>query len=144
MYNPPHFTIQEMEAMHQFIEENSFGILFAPVAGRPFATHLLLVLEAGRGERGCLTGHFARANPHWRELDGAEVLRIFHCPHAYISPSWYAETEAVPTWNYVAVHVYGICRLVKDDSVLRSMLTRMVRHYEPDSPLAAGWTRSSM
>ena len=55
-----------------------------------------------------LVGHVARANSHWRQFDGsAEALAIFHGPHAYVSPSWYATAPAVPTWNYCVVHVYG-------------------------------------
>ena len=34
---------------------------------------------------------------------------MFHGPHAYISPRWYAQ-QNVPTWNYVAVHVSGRLR----------------------------------
>ena len=51
-----------------------------------------------------------------------EVLCIFHGPHAYISPSWYVQQHDVPTWNYAAVHVYGIptshgCRRAETDRV---------------------------
>ena len=39
---------------------------------------------------------------------------IFQGPHAYVSPSWYATAPAVPTWNYAAVHVYGVPRLLDE------------------------------
>ena len=36
----------------------------------------------------------------------AASIAIFHGPHAYVSPSWYAEpAAAVPTWNYAVAHV---------------------------------------
>ncbi len=53
-----------------------------------------------------LTGHWARPNPQWRDIESQRVLFMFQGPHAYISPRWYADTtKQVPTWNYVAAHV---------------------------------------
>lgn len=135
MYNPSHFAIHDPASISQFIRQHSFGMLVAPVNGRPFATHLPFLLDDQSGEQGRLLTHLARANPHWRELDGAEVLVVFQGPHAYISPSWYAESRAVPTWNYVAAHVYGTCRLLQEEQALQSLLAQTVRYYEPDSPL---------
>ena len=51
-----------------------------------------------------IRGHVARANPHWKQLaNGSPVLVMFHGPHTYVSPSWYADTQSVPTWNYAVV-----------------------------------------
>lgn len=135
MYTPAHFAMDDAAEITPFIQQNSFGILFAPVEGRPFATHLPFLLDTVEGEKGRLLTHFARANPHWRALDGAEVLVVFAGPHAYISPSWYVEQQAVPTWNYVAVHVYGTCRIMQEDTELQALLARTVQYYEPASPL---------
>jgi transcriptional regulator len=132
MYIPASFAMRDREQMVQFLQENSFGILFSQVQGRPFATHVPLLLDA---EGNKLFGHLAKANPHCRELDGAEVLVVFQGPHAYISPSWYVERQGVPTWNYIAVHVYGNCHIVRDEKTLRVLLREMVRFYEPNSPL---------
>jgi transcriptional regulator len=132
MYIPASFAMRDREQMVQFLQENSFGILFSQVQGRPFATHVPLLLDA---EGNKLFGHLAKANPHCRELDGAEVLVVFQGPHAYISPSWYVERQGVPTWNYIAVHVYGNCHIVRDEKTLRALLREMVRFYEPNSPL---------
>jgi transcriptional regulator len=37
---------------------------------------------------------------------------MFQGPHSYISPSWYASQESVPTWNYTVVHAYGRPRML--------------------------------
>ena len=67
----------------------------------------------------------ARANPHWRCLDGAtRALAVFSGPHAYVSPRWY-EREGVPTWNYVAVHAEGAPRLLEDPAAVRELLARL-------------------
>lgn len=134
MYTPSHFAMNDQAEILAFIQANSFGILFAPLGGRPVATHLPFLIDP---EKGRLLTHFARANPHWRELEGAEVLIVFAGPHAYISPSWYVERQAVPTWNYVAVHVYGTCRLIQEGPELQALLAETVRYYEPESPLLA-------
>ncbi len=135
MYIPAPFQMPDTKAMIQFIRQNSFGILFSHVQGQPMATHLPLLFAAHEGENGRLLGHFARLNPHWTGLEGEEVLVVFPGPHAYISPSWYVEPQAVPTWNYVSVHVYGRCRIVQDEQQVISILREMVQYYEPHSDL---------
>ena len=121
--------------MIRFIRENSFGIVFSQVNGQPTATHLPLLVDTNEDDGIALLGHFAKANPHWRELDGADVFVVFQGPHAYISPLWYVEKDSVPTWNYVAVHVHGKCKIMRDEQGLHSLLRKMVQFYEPDSPL---------
>ncbi|MGW8428812.1 FMN-binding negative transcriptional regulator [Peribacillus simplex] len=51
-----------------------------------------------------------------------------------MSRSWYETDKAVPTWNYVTVHVYGEVELQEDEHELISALHEMVSKYEaPDS-----------
>jgi transcriptional regulator len=88
------------------------------------------VLEEESGEFGTLRAHVARANPQWRHFEeGREALIVFQGPHAYISPSWYETQPAVPTWNYAAVHAYGVPQLL-DASGLKALLYTMVALYE--------------
>eukprot|EP00493_Phyllostaurus_siculus_P004185 UN04205 len=94
------------------------------------ASHLPLVLDRSTGGNDALLGHFARANPHWKQLDGGRVLVIFNGPHAYISPSWYAAGPAVPTWNYAAVHVHGQLTLC-DAAGTAEVTVKMMAYYEP-------------
>jgi transcriptional regulator len=97
----------------------------------PCATHLPLLLNK---ENTYLYGHFARPNPQWKEIENQTVLAVFHGPHCYISPSWYETNKAVPTWNYVTVHVYGEVELLEDENELMESFHDMVLNYEaPDS-----------
>jgi transcriptional regulator len=91
--------------------------------GAPYASHLPLMLDTSKGLHGVLMGHMPRNNPHWQELaSGAEVLVMFHGPHAYVSPSWYEPNPmVVPTWNYMAVHAYGVARIVSEDDLIQSL-----------------------
>jgi transcriptional regulator len=58
---------------------------------------------------------------------------IFQGPHAYISPSWYAVHPSVPTWNYAAVHAYGIPQVIDDSAALYTLLQALVQTYEAPS-----------
>ena len=81
--------------------------------------------------RAVLIGHVARANSQWQQFDGkAEALAIFHGPHAYVSPTWYATSPAVPTWNYAAVHVYGKPRAREEGEFTSTALRDLVGKHE--------------
>lgn len=131
MYNPTPFRVEEREALHALMRANSFALLITmDAAGTPVATHLPFLLDAESGETGVLRAHMARANPQWRHFEGGhEVLIVFAGPHAYISPSWYETQPAVPTWNYTAVHAYGVPRLL-DAAGLKTLLYATVAQYE--------------
>lgn len=131
MYIPKQFKMDNDEVMYDFIEKNSFAILFSQHNGEPYATHLPLLLNK---EKGFLYGHFARPNEQWKDIVNQKVLVIFQGPHCYISPSWYETNQAVPTWNYVTIHVYGQLEIVEDEQEVFESLLDMVKKYErPDS-----------
>ena len=130
MYLPRHFAESDRARLHALMREHEFATLVTVVEGKPFATHLPLLLDPDRGEHGVLLGHMARANPQWRGFDGtAEALAIFAGPHAYVSPRLYATHPSVPTWNYAAVHAYGAPRLLEEEAA-RGLLARTVARYE--------------
>ncbi len=111
---------------------NPFAILISSTDDGPFATHLPLIIRES-GEQVAIRGHVARANPHWRYLeDQSQCLVIFHGPHAYISPKNYMTREAVPTWNFGAVHVYGTARVFSAPDELLGMLHELIPMFEPE------------
>lgn len=127
MYIPKAMKMSDLSAMHDFIDAYGFAVV---VSADLQATHQPLVLHREEGELGALYGHFARGNPHWQQLDNQEALVIFSGPHAYISPTWYAATPNVPTWNYAAVHVTGRVTLLDAEQTL-TVVEDTVRQYEP-------------
>lgn len=48
-----------------------------------------------------------------------------------ISPSWYAKGPAVPTWNYAAVHAYGVVKLLDETQTL-DVLDNTIEKYDPE------------
>lgn len=117
------------------MEANSFATVVTVSSAGMVATHLPLILDRSRGPSGTLEGHIARANPQAAEtLADQDALVIFTGPHAYISPSWYATTaehgKVVPTWNYVAVHAYGLVRFQEGHEFLSRHLEALVTRHE--------------
>lgn len=132
MYIPKHFKIDDEDIINDFIEKYSFATLFSQHNGEPYATHLPLLLNKSEN---ALYGHFARPNEQWKDAENQQVLVIFQGPHCYISPSWYETNKAVPTWNYVSIHVYGKLEIIEDGKVIFDSFNDLVNKYEsPDSP----------
>ncbi|WBU88699.1 FMN-binding negative transcriptional regulator [Cellulophaga omnivescoria] len=131
MYIPPSYQNNNTEEIKTFVKNNSFGILVNQTNGKPWATHIPLELQT-KNEKDILVGHIAKANPQWHNFkDNPEVLCIFNGPHSYISSSWYKDEE-VPTWNYIAVHIYGKITIVDKDTAMKG-LNDLVNKYEQAS-----------
>ena len=75
--------------------------------------------------------HMAKNNPQWQEFFDDEVMVVFAGPHAYVSPRWYEEQERVPTWNYAAVHVYGVPKIVAERKAKHASQRRLVEALDP-------------
>ncbi|WJN59724.1 FMN-binding negative transcriptional regulator [Pseudomonas sp. SO81] len=135
MYMPASFRQDDLAELHAQMQASPFALLTSVGSDGVQASHLPLLLEPGEGEFGTLYGHFARANPHWRELQGgAEALAVFSGPDAYVSPSWYpAKAEhgkVVPTWNYIAVHARGPVELIEEPERLLQIVSRLSDRHE--------------
>lgn len=131
MYIPEHFRVRDHSDAVAFMRANPFTIMISCTNEGPFATHLPLVIRED-GDRLTLRGHVAKANPHWRHLEQQpNCLAIFHGPHSYISPTSYNTCEAVPTWNYGTVHVYGNARVFAGPEELLGVLHELIPMFEP-------------
>lgn len=139
MYTPPAFAESDPSTLHALIAEHGFGMLVTVHDGVPTVSHLPFLLDPAAGAHGTLFAHLARGNPQWRDFDGAaEALAVFTGPHGYVSPRWYRPGNAVPTWNYTAVHVRGAPRIVTDTDTVRRQQAMLAAAYEGDAPDA--WT----
>lgn len=132
MYIPHYYKNENLDEVKDFIRQNGFGILINHLDGKPWATHIPLELEKDENDDEVLTGHLAKGNVQWKAFKKtSQVLCIFNGPHTYISSSWYQEEE-VPTWDYIAVHVYGNVKILDEDETMAS-LHRLVDKYERQS-----------
>ena len=153
MYVPTHFEQTDPALLLEVMQSYNFATVVSQVDGAQFATHVPVLVRrtgpdasangnanANPGAAICtgsdtgleITGHFARANPHWRGLQTApEALVIFHGPHTYISPTLYAGRDRVPTWNYIAVHASGIATVDEADPAKLAILEQLIQQHEP-------------
>lgn len=132
MYIPDIYKNENQEEIRTFLVKNSFGILVNQTNGKLCATHIPLELDINKEGKEILLGHISKENPQWKGFaDDDQILAIFSGPHSYISPSWY-DHENVPTWNYVAVHVYGKIKIIEGEAVTNS-LKKLVDKYEQHS-----------
>jgi transcriptional regulator len=136
MYVPKHFDASDPAWCHAHIRREPFAMLVdVDQAGVPFATHLPVLLDDAPAPLGTLLGHVTRPNPQWQLFAANRpVLVVFPGAHAYVSPSWYTQHPSVPTWNYVAVHAYGVPRVLDDPGRVRALLDRLVRTFEDGRP----------
>ena len=142
MYIPPLFAEQRLDVLHELMTSHAFATLITRGQGGLIASHVPVVLLPTRGELGTLQLHLAKPNPQCEDLAaGTEALAIFHGPHGYVSPTWYATAASVPTWNYVAVHAYGTPRVMTDDA-LRDHVDVLAASYEATRP--DGWDSSNL
>jgi transcriptional regulator len=144
MYTPDPFVLADLVSCQEIISSNGFGeLVTVDPDGLPTATHLPFLLEAGRGPRGTLVGHLARANPQVARLaEGKTVLAIFRGPHTYVSPAWYNTKPSVPTWNYIAIHAYGVSSLIEAPARVRGALARLVAANEVS--VGSTWKMNSL
>lgn len=132
MYIPRHNRMEDRATLVAFMRAHSFAALVTHGETGLRATHLPVVVEEA-DERVRLLAHVARANPQWRDFaPGAEVMVLFAEPHAYVSPRHYERAESVPTWNYAAVHAYGVPRLVEDRDEKHAQQTKLIALHDPD------------
>ncbi len=133
MYISHYYREENLNKVADFVREHDFATLVLADGDVPIASHLLVDFETDSAGTWLINGHMARTNSLWRKFDSdKEVLLIFGGPNTYISPTWYNHLN-VPTWNYIAVHLYGLPRVIDGGDELRGILSRLVRRYETNS-----------
>jgi transcriptional regulator len=131
MYIPPKFKLKDEAQIRAYIRQYPFATLITAADNYPIATHLPFLLEQEDGQW-YLLSHMARANPQWKLLERHQPLVVFQEPHAYISPTYYDKEENVPTWNYVAVHVYGNVEMLLQPKQAVEILEKTIAVFEKD------------
>lgn len=127
---PERFKINNDENILEIVHENPLATLISIKDFQPFISHIPLVAEK-TNDQFKLIGHFAKANPHWKLIEGPTTV-IFHGPNSYITPRWYAEND-VPTWNYAVVHFQGTGHLLSDYDSTVACLRKLTAHTEAKS-----------
>lgn len=116
------------------MREYPFATFITTREGKITATHLPALIDE-RDQEIFIIAHLARANTQWLDFASGDVqppdaLVIFQEPHAFISTRHYEKPLSVPTWNYVAVHAYGIPRVLESVDARLNMVKRLTQQFE--------------
>ncbi len=130
MYIPRWNKVEDAETIRRFVSDVGFGALVSPSDAGLKVSHLPLLYVNSSGE-GVISGHMAKGNDHWKVFDNEqESIVIIQGPNAYVSPEWYKDQPAVPTWNYGVVHMRGTVTAIHDDEWLVQHVDELVDFHE--------------
>lgn len=130
LYIPEAHLVEDRKLLHDFMDQHRFIEL---VTSSPMLriTHIPVILERTAGAYGRILGHVSRQNPQSLTFDGSHAaVAVFRGPHAYISPTWFAKSNVVPTWNFAVVHAVGRPKAITDKRALHDMLARLIDSFE--------------
>ena len=130
MYSPSYNQLEDKAELLAFLRANNFPILVTGTGGVLHASHLPVTIH-GNGAQIVIDMHMAKSNAQWKEFFDDEVMVIFTGPHAYVSPRWYADEERVPTWNYAAVHAYGVPEIITERRAKAQSQRRLIESLDP-------------
>ena len=130
LYIPKAHLVEDLKLLHDFMDQYPFVDL---VTSSPTLriTHVPVVLNRTAGAYGRIFGHISRQNPQSQAFDGRHPgIVVFRGPHGYISPTWFAKTDVVPTWNFAVVHASGRPKAITEKKELHDMLARLIDTFE--------------
>jgi transcriptional regulator len=130
LYIPKPHLVDDRQFLHDFMDEFAFVEL---VTAKPSLriTHIPVWLDRKAGQYGTIHGHLSRQNPQTNSFDGKQpAVIVFRGPHGYISPTWYAKSDVVPTWNFAVVHATGKLRPVTGKKELNDLLSKLISKFE--------------
>jgi transcriptional regulator len=136
LYIPKAHVVEDRAFLHDFMDEYAFVDLVTTTPTLRI-THIPTFLERALGRYGTVFGHISAQNPQRAAFDGGhQAVIVFRGPHGYISPAWYANKPAVPTWNFAVVHVSGRPKLIEGPDATRSLLAHLIKKFESKSGTA--------
>lgn len=125
------FKFNDEKEKIAFMKKYSFATIITNKNNIPIATQLPFVIKEN-SDKLILSAHFGVANEQVKYIEDNISLVIFTEPHAYISPTHYEKNESVPTWDYIAVHAYGKCKILYNETEKVEAIGDMINFYEKD------------
>ena len=143
LYLPRHFSQSDSEAIRRIVDELGFATLITASNDEPMLSHVPVLVEHDANGPVAAIGHVAAANPHASLLGDRPALLVFQGPNGYVSPNWYTSpAQSVPTWNYIAVHLYGTIERMDTPAQKREIVDALSARHE--APLPQQWTSDKM
>lgn len=132
MRETPQYLMTDAADIRSLIAANPWATMVSATDDGLVASHYPFLLEEDDDDL-VLVSHVGRPDEQAHRLGESELLVVFEGPTGYISPGWYGAGPAVPTWNFAAVHAYGVPEILGDAENL-AVLERLVDHFEDELP----------
>lgn len=132
MRHTPRYIMSDPDEVKRLIRRSPWATFVSPATGGLVASHYPVILDEDADDI-VIISHFGRPDDVLHELGEHEVLVIIQGPHDYVSSSWYAPGDIVPTWNHVTAHLYGTPEILSDEENYR-MLEMLTDHFEHHRP----------
>lgn len=132
MRQNPSFAVTDVAELRRLIDLNPWVTMVSAADEGLVASHYAVLLDDERDDL-TIVGHVGRPDDLIHGLGERELLVVVQGPHGYVSPGWYGDVEAVPTWNFVSAHLSGIPEILSAEENLR-VLDRLVRTFESRMP----------
>ncbi|MDZ5144211.1 FMN-binding negative transcriptional regulator [Microbacterium testaceum] len=136
MRQNPSFAMTDVGEIRRLIDLNPWVTLVSQTDDGLVASHYAVMLDDTRDDL-TIVGHVGKPDDSILGLGDRELLVVVQGPHGYITPRWYGDVPAVPTWNFVSAHLSGIPELLSPEENLR-VLERLVERFEGDGDDARG------
>jgi transcriptional regulator len=124
----PKYLMNDPDEVKRLIRSAPWATFVSATSSGLVASHYPVLLDETDAGITVLS-HFGRPDDELHELGRHEVLVIVQGAHDYISPSWYAPGDLVPTWNHVTAHLYGTPEIL-DEEENYAVLCRLTDYFE--------------
>ncbi|MGN7968014.1 FMN-binding negative transcriptional regulator [Microbacterium sp. 22296] len=136
MRQNPSFAMTDVGEIRRLIDRHPWVTLVSQTDDGLVASHYAVMLDEDRDDL-TIVGHVGKPDDAILGLGENELLVVVQGPHGYITPRWYGDVPAVPTWNFVSAHLSGIPELLAPEENVR-VLERLVARFEGDGADARG------
>ncbi len=128
MRQNPSFAMTDVGELRRLIDLHPWVTLVSQGDDGLVASHYAVMLDDERDDL-TIVGHVGKPDDAILGLGERELLVVVQGPHGYITPQWYGDVPAVPTWNFISAHLSGIPELLSPEENLR-VLERLVDRFE--------------
>ncbi|QKJ19332.1 FMN-binding negative transcriptional regulator [Microbacterium hominis] len=132
MRQNPSFAMTDVAEIRRLIELNPWVTIVSDAETGLVASHYAVLLDDRRDDL-TIVGHVGKPDDLIHGLGEREMLVVVQGPHGYVSPGWYGEVAAVPTWNFVSAHLSGVPEILSSHENL-AVLERLVARFESGMP----------
>ena len=131
MRHTPRYLLTDQDEVRRLIRAHPWATFVSATSRGLVASHYPVLVEDG--QELSIVSHVGRPDDELHELGRHELLVIVQGPHDYVSPSWYAPGDLVPTWNHVTAHLYGTPEILSDEENY-AILNVLTDHFEGHRP----------